>query len=127
MQSLKSKNTYGKSIESLIRFITPPEVVECLLVGMVNDTYQELSTKSNARNQRVKDHIKTVTGGFEPNIPAGMKWNEFLINAKNKEELTNIIVKFTKSNKGRQLTNSPFIVTAGDKIYRFQEGQDKVR
>ena len=73
MQSLKSKNTYGKSIESLIRIITPPEVVECLLVGMVNDTYQELSTKSNARNQRVKDHIKTVTEGFEPNIPAGMK------------------------------------------------------
>ena len=47
-------------------------------------------------------------------------------NAKNKEELTKIIVKFIKSNKGRQLNNSPFTVTAGNKIYRFQEGQEKV-
>ena len=30
------------------------------------------------------------------------------------------------SNKGRQLINSPFTVTAGDKIYRFQVGQEKV-
>ena len=42
------------------------------------------------------------------------------------EELTNIIVNFIKFNKGRQLNNSPFIVTAGDKIQRFQECQDKV-
>ena len=47
-------------------------------------------------------------------------------NAKNKEELINIIVKFIKSNKGWQLINSLFIVTAGDKIYKFQEDQDKV-
>ena len=31
-----------------------------------------------------------------------------------------------KSNKDRQLINSPFIITAGDKIYRFQESQVKV-
>ena len=59
-------------------------------------------------------------------MPAGMKWNEFLRNAKNKEELINIIVKFIKSSKGRQLTNSPFIVTVRGKIYGFQDGQDKV-
>ena len=35
-------------------------------------------------------------------------------------------MKFIKSNKGRQLINSPFIVTARDKIYRFQDGQEKV-
>ena len=35
-------------------------------------------------------------------------------------------MKFIKPNKCWQLVNSPFIVTAGDKIYRFQEGQDKV-
>ena len=59
-------------------------------------------------------------------MPAGMKWDEFLRNAKNKEEFINIIAKFLKSNKGRQLINSPFIITVGDKIYEFQEGQDKV-
>ena len=31
-----------------------------------------------------------------------------------------------KSNKSLQLINSPFIVTAGDKIYIFQEEQRKV-
>ena len=35
-------------------------------------------------------------------------------------------MKFIKSNKGQKLINSPFIVTAGDKIYRFQESQEKV-
>ena len=38
----------------------------------------------------------------------------------------NIIVNFIKFNKARQLINLPFIVRAGDKIYRFQEGQDKL-
>ena len=55
-----------------------------------------------------------------------MKWNKFLRNAKNKEELININVKFIKSNKLRQLINSPFIVTAENKIYRFEEGQEKI-
>ena len=40
VQSLKSKDTFGEWIEKVIRFITPNEVVEYLLVGMVNDTYQ---------------------------------------------------------------------------------------
>ena len=36
------------------------------------------------------------------------------------------MVKFIKSNKGLQLINSPFIVTVWDKIYGFQDGQNKV-
>ena len=66
--------------------------------------------------------IKTVIW-YEQHIPA---WNKFFINDKTKEELINITVKFLKSNKGRELINSPYIVTAGDKIYRFQVGQGKV-
>ena len=97
------------------------------LSWMLNDRYQELSTKNNSWNQRREDHIKTIIVEFEQYMPAGMKWNEFLRNAKNKEELTSTIVKFIKSNKGRQLINLPFIVTAGDKMYRIQEGQDKVK
>ena len=46
MQSLKFKDTCGERIESLIRFITPPKLAEHLLVGMVNYTYRELSTKN---------------------------------------------------------------------------------
>ena len=126
MQSMKFKDTCGEWIESLIRFITPPKLAEHLSVGMVNYTYRELSTKNKTRNQRGEDHTETVIQGFEQHMPAGMKWNEFLRNAKNKDELVNIIVKFIKCNKGRQLINSPFIVAAGNKIYRFQKGQLKV-
>ena len=126
VQSLKSRDIYGEWIENPIRFITPPEAAECLLVGMVNDAYQEQSTKNNTREKRGEDHMKTVTEGFEQHMPAGIKWSEFLRNAKNKEELINIIMKLIKPNKGRQLINSPFTVTVGDKFYEFQEDQDKV-
>ena len=126
MQPLKSKDIYEEWIENPIRFIAPRKAEECLLVCMVNDAYQEQSTKNNTREKRGDDHIKTAIERFEQHMPAGMKWNEFLGNAKNKEELMNIIVKFIKSNKGQQLINSPFIVTVGHKIYEFQEGQDKV-
>ena len=94
---------------------------------MVNDAYQELSIKNNTRRQRGDDHIKTVTEGFEQHMAAGMKWNEFSRNAKNiLIHITHIIVKFIESSKGRQLINSPFIVTVRDKIYGFQDGQYKV-
>ena len=46
VQSMKSTKTYGEWIENLIRLITPTKDEECLLVGMVNFTYQELSTKN---------------------------------------------------------------------------------
>ena len=124
VQSLKSKDTSGKWIKSFMHFITPPEVAECLLVGMVNDTYQKPNTKNNTRNQKGEYHIKTAIEGFEQYMPTGMKWNEFLRNAENKKELINLIVKFIKSNKSQQLINSIFTVTTGDKIYRFQEGQE---
>ena len=52
---------------------------------MVNDTYRERSTENNNRNQIGEDHIKTVIEGFEQHMPASMKWNEFLRNAKIKQ------------------------------------------
>ena len=58
-------------------------------------------------------------------MPADMKWNKFLRNAKNKEELINTIVKFIKSSKGWQLIYSRFIFTVGDKIYRFERFKTK--
>ena len=39
-------------MENLIHFITPSEFAECVLVGMVNDAYQELSTKNDTRKRR---------------------------------------------------------------------------
>ena len=53
VQTLKSKSTYGDWLISLMRFMTPPDVAEAILVGMANDTYQELNAKSSTR-QRVR-------------------------------------------------------------------------
>ena len=94
VQSLKSKDIYGEWIENPIRFIIPREAAECLSVCMVNDAYQEQSIKNNTREKRGEDHIKTAIERFEQHKSAGMKWYELLRNAKNKEELMNIIVKF---------------------------------
>ena len=58
-------------------------------------------------------------------MSASMKHKKFLRNAKNKGELINIIVKFIKSKKGRQLIYSHFIFTVGDKIYRFKKFKTK--
>ena len=74
---------------------------------------------------KCREDIKTVIEGFEQDMPVDMKWDDILRNAKNKEQLINITAKFIKSNKGGQLTNSPFIVTIGDKIYGFQDGKTK--
>ena len=60
---------------------------------MVNDTYQELSTKNNTKNQRGKDNIKTVIERFELYMAARIKRENILENAKNKEELIYTIYK----------------------------------
>ena len=60
---------------------------------MVNDTYQELSTKNNTKNQRGEDNIKTVIERFEPYMAARIKRENILENAKNKEELIYTIYK----------------------------------
>ena len=60
---------------------------------MVNDTYQELSTKNNTKNQRGEDNIKTVIERFEPHMAARIKRENILENAKNKEELIHTIYK----------------------------------
>ena len=98
-------------------YLPPYEVAECLLVGMVNGTYQELSTKNN---------IKSVIERFEQHMPAGMKWNKFLRNGKNEEELTNIIMKFIKYDKGQQLFNSSFFVIAKTKSTDFKKIKTKL-
>ena len=123
VQSLKSKETYGEWIEDLIRFITPPDVAECILFGMVNDTYNETSIKSNTRKKRGEEHLKTIIEGFEQHMPAGVKWNEFLRNGDNKNQLIKIILRFILSEEGKKLLRFPFIITSGDDIFRIDNGQ----
>ena len=98
-------------------FIAPTEVAQCILVGMVNDTYRELSTKNNTQNMRRATHENNYRRIWTTNV-SWCEMEQILENAKNKEELINI-VRFMQSDKGRQLMKVPFIITVGNKIYRF--------
>ena len=69
-----------------LKILTPPEAAECLLVGMVNNTYQELSIKNNTKNQRGDDHIKRVIEGFEQHMPAGKRNSNFQEMLKTKKK-----------------------------------------
>ena len=82
--------------QSLLRFMTPPDVAEAILVGMVNDTYQELSAKSSTRKRRGEELQRTYIEGIEQQMPTGIKWNEFLRNSKNKEQCTSIVAMVEK-------------------------------
>ena len=75
VQTLKSKKTYGEWIESLIRFITPPDIVEAALLGLINDT---CSAKSGTRIQSGENNRRTYVWGFQKHVPSGIKWHEFL-------------------------------------------------
>ena len=86
--------------------------------------YQKEQSKAEGRGPHKNSHR---IEGFEESMQVNRKWNEFLKNAKTKEELMNIIAKFIKSNRARQLIYSPFIVItkAGNKIYRFKRFKTK--
>ena len=86
--------------------------------------YQKEQPKAERRGPHKSSHR---IEGFEESMQVSIKWNEFLKNAKTKEELINIIAKFIKSNRARQLIYSPFIVItkARDKIYRFKRFKTK--
>ena len=93
-----STETYGGWIESLMLFITSPEVAECSLDGTVNITNRELNIKSKTQRSRREMLMKIIIQGFEQYIPGGMKRSELLRIANNNEELINIIVKFMQSD-----------------------------
>ena len=65
--------TYGGWIESLMHFITSPEVAECSIVGTVTVTNRELNIKNKTQRSRREEHMKIIIQGFEQYMPAGMK------------------------------------------------------
>ena len=72
-ECINSQRSFSIPYQYLICFISPLEATKCVLVRLVNDTYQELSIKNNTREQRGEDHIKTAIEGFEQHMPTGMK------------------------------------------------------
>ena len=124
VETLKSNKTYGEWIESIIRFITPPDIAEAALLGMINDTYNKCSAKSGKRIQRGEEHLRTYVGGFPQHMSSGIKWHEVLRNAENKEQLLELIKGYVFAEKGRRLIKTPFVIAVGDKIHKLQQNSD---
>ena len=81
VRSLKSKETYEEWLENLVRFIIPPYAACASVIGMVNDTYLNLSAKCGTRNKRGAGvSERTHVEGFKQHMPSGTKWQEFLSN-----------------------------------------------
>ena len=127
VQALKWKKTNGEWIESLLCFITPPVVAEAVLVAVVNDTYKQFSVKSGTRKLRGNEAPRTFVEGYEQHMPSGIKWHEFLRNSANKEQLLELITKYSLSDNGRALLKTPFVITQGEKIYRLQNRTQLVK
>ena len=72
IRSLKPKDTFEEWIDTLLRFITPPDIAEASVIGMINDTYSSYSTKSGTRKRR-GDGTRTHVEGAKQHMPSGMK------------------------------------------------------
>ena len=75
-------------MENITKFITPPSIAEAAAMGMINDTYLQLSSKSGTRKKRAeKQSATTHVEGPKQHMPSGIKWQEFLSVGENKEQL----------------------------------------
>ena len=118
VRSLKSMKTYREWMIALLQFMEPPEESLPCLVGMINDTYREQSAKQGTRRDRGETGARTKLEGFDQHMPKGIKWNEFLQNQGNKEELIRLIAQHMISEEARGTIKQPFIVTEGNNTYR---------
>ena len=127
VRSLKPKETYGEWIDSLLRFITPPNIACATVTGMVNDTYLKYSAKCGTRKNRGEDKFgRTHVQGFKQHMPSGIKWQEFLAKGENKEELIKLIADYVESLSQQDLLERPFIYTTENQTYRFEDGKKSV-
>ena len=99
----------------------PPDAAEPVLVAMANYTYQRTSAKSGTRKQRGEECHRTSVDGLEQRMPSEIKWQEFLRNDENKEQLLELITMHVFAENGRRLINTPFVITEGIKIYKILE------
>ena len=60
IRSLKPKETYEEWIESILMFITPPDIAEATVIGMINDTYSQLSAKADTRKKRGENILQEL-------------------------------------------------------------------
>ena len=107
VRTIPPKATYKDWFERLIKFVEPPKGSEPTVIGFINDTYRKISIKHGTRKLRGEAERNKYSDGFEQHMPQGIKWNEFLCNSANKEELTKLISKYLQTDESRKRITHP--------------------
>ena len=123
IRTLKPKETFEEWITLLFKFISPPAISEATCFGMINDTYPDYSTKAGTRKKR-GEGSRVYVKGIKQHMPQGFKWQEFLGNNANKEELIELIFKrFQELSKGIKKT---IVFSRKDETYNVARGKIKL-
>ena len=122
IRSLKPKDTFEEWIDTLLRFITPPDIAEASVIGMINDAYSTYSTKSCTRRRR-GEGTRTHVEGTKQHMPSGMKWQEFLENSNNKEDLINLIFEYIQKLSRNKKLNRPLVFSKCQDTYMVDGGK----
>ena len=124
-RSLKAKDTFQEWIDTLLRFISPPGVGEATVTGMINDTYSMYSTKAGTRKKR-GEGSRTHVEGVKQHMPSGMKWQEFLGNNDNKEDLIDLIFEYIQKLSRNKKLNRPLVFSRGEETFRISDGNSEL-
>ena len=115
IRTLKPKLTCKPWIESLVHFITPPRDCAPIGIGLISDTYPEKSAKGGTRSKRGESGPKVQIDSVHQHMLQGNKWQDFLHNGENKEELVRVIDEYLPTVEGRRLLTIPLVLTSGEK------------
>lgn len=118
VRSLKPRETYAEWIKSFIKFTTPPESADACSLGIINDTYREISIKSGTRKRRGNAGQRVQLGGFEQHMLQGEKWQEFLHSG---EALTRLMLGILENGEGQKYLSLPTVFTSGETTVKIQD------
>ena len=99
VRTIPPKAIYKDWLGRLIVFVKPSKGSEPTVIGFINDTYRKIGIKNRTRKLRSEAGKNTYIDGFEQHMPQGIKWNEFLCNSANKEELTKLISNYLQTDE----------------------------
>ena len=103
-----------------IEKVTPSVETRPALVGIINDTYKQQSTKAGTRLERGDPGPRTRIQGASQHMLQGLRWKELLHNNDNKTDLIELLMQYMQSVECRaKLPPYEFIVTSNEKTVKI--------
>ena len=92
LRPLKACQTYDLYLEGFIKFISPPEFLEPIQIGIVSGIYRYGSAKGDMRTKSGIEQQRTVLTSSSQNMLQPDAWKSFFNNIDNKTNLINLLV-----------------------------------